>query len=418
MSNSDRDVPSETTISDRLRDVVIAIHKSGKTDDLTVKRVRARVEKELGLDEGFFKTDSSWKGKSQAAIVEAVEKYCSDEPTPKQTPKKAAAKPKPKPAEKKTKATGDSARGVKRKAAAPAKKPKKRRKASSDEESEAELSEPPAEPSDVESELPTKPIRRGKKIVAEDSDEDDGAPTATKRATKPVVADESDDESESPANKTETVPPPGKTGDMSESELSELIDESPAKKPRKKKESAAKAKKEKAPAKPKATATKSKATDGPDEAEIKRLQGWLVKCGIRKVWSRDPELSACDTSKDKIRVLKNMLKDVGMDGKYSNEKAATIKEKREFAKDLAAIQEGELAWGKTTEVTTTGRPSRRAAARPVPQQKVILSDDSDEGGDKDDKESSDDDDDDDDDVQGDSEDDDDKDDDSAADDSD
>jgi hypothetical protein len=101
-------------------------------------------------------------------------------------------------------------------------------------------------------------------------------------------------------------------------------------------------------------------------------------------------------------VLKGWLKDVGMDGKYSVEKAAKIKEQREFAKDLEAIKEGEAAWGKTSEVTATGRPSRRAAAKPVPQQKVVLEDDSEEeGGDDND----DDDNDDDDDVQADSEDD-------------
>ena len=72
MSDSEADRPSEATIANRLRDIVIAIHKSGKTDDLTVKRVRARAEKELGLDDGFFKTDSAWKEKSQKTIVDAV----------------------------------------------------------------------------------------------------------------------------------------------------------------------------------------------------------------------------------------------------------------------------------------------------------------------------------------------------------
>ena len=72
MSDSEGGLPSETAIYSKLRDVVVAIHKSGNTDDLTVKRVRARTEKELGLDEGFFKTHSSWKQKSQDAIVEAV----------------------------------------------------------------------------------------------------------------------------------------------------------------------------------------------------------------------------------------------------------------------------------------------------------------------------------------------------------
>jgi hypothetical protein len=72
MSDSEADRPSEAAISTRLRDIVISIHKSGKSDDLTVKRVRARAEKELGLDEGFFKTDSTWKHKSQKVIVDAV----------------------------------------------------------------------------------------------------------------------------------------------------------------------------------------------------------------------------------------------------------------------------------------------------------------------------------------------------------
>lgn len=270
---------------------------------------------------------------------------------------------------------------MKRKAAAPAKKAKKRAKTES-EESEAELSEPPAEISDAESEPPKKPVRRTNKTVAGDSDEEDEAP---KPISKPSAAVE-DDQSKAPEAK----------GDISDSDLSSVIDEAPTKR---KKAPAAKGKKEKAPAKPKA-APKAKPEDDPDTAEVKRLQGWLVKCGIRKVWARDPELSKCDTPKEKIRVLKGWLKDVGMDGKYSTEKAAKIKEQREFAKDLEAIKEGELAWGKANEVTATGRPSRRAAAKPVPQQKVVLEDDSEEeaedGGDDDDE---------DDDVQVDSEDD-------------
>jgi hypothetical protein len=72
MSDSERDRPSEAAISGKLRDIVIAIHKSGNAQDLTVKRVRARAEKELGLDEGFFKSDATWKQKSQTEIVDAV----------------------------------------------------------------------------------------------------------------------------------------------------------------------------------------------------------------------------------------------------------------------------------------------------------------------------------------------------------
>lgn len=73
MSDSDTgNLPSEATISRALRDTVIAIHKSGNTDDLTVKRVRTRAEEQLGLPAGFLKTDTSWKRKSHNLIHEAV----------------------------------------------------------------------------------------------------------------------------------------------------------------------------------------------------------------------------------------------------------------------------------------------------------------------------------------------------------
>ena len=298
-----------------------------------------------------------------ACLTVLQEKFCHDEPSPEPSPKKVAPKPKAKPATKKTKAATESARGVKRKAAAPTKKPKKRAKTES-EESEAELSDPLAEISDIESEPPKKLVRRGKKVVAEESDEEE------EEASKPSAAVE--DESDAGTAPAKAQDP---KGDISDSELSSVIDEEPVKK--KKKAPATKVPKGKAPAKPKAT---PKAADDPGTAEVKRLQGWLVKCGIRKAWSRDPQLSACSTSKEKIRVLKDMLKDAGMAGKYSDERAAKIKEEREFAKDLEAIQEGEAAWGKTNEVTATGRPSRRAAAKPIPMQKVVLEDDSEEEG--------------------------------------
>lgn len=254
--------------------------------------------------------------------------------------------------------------------------------------------------------------------MAEDSDDEATPEKPAKKAQKPAVEDSEDEPAATPVKKPATTPPPETKGDVSESEMSSLIDESPKKKSRQKKEPTTKAKKVAKPAAPKAKAAKPKANEDPDTAEIKRLQGWLVKCGIRKVWSKDPELSKCDTDKEKINVLKGMLKDVGMDGKYSVEKAAKIKEAREFAKDLAAIQEAEAHWGTAGE-TAGGRPKRRAAAAAAatkPQQPLVFSDDDEDedGGDQDDKESSDDDDEDDDDVKGDSEEEDDNDDDKAG----
>jgi hypothetical protein len=292
----------------------------------------------------------------------------------------------------------ESKQGPKRKAVVPKKQPQKRRKTAS---SEDELSD---ELSDAESEPAKKPARRTKKVVDEDSDEEDEAPKTSTRKAKTVIEDEDDSDAEPavpPAKKAKT-PPLARKDDVSESEMSSLLDESPAKNKRQKKAPAAK---KKEPTKPKPKAA-PKAADDPDTAEIKRLQSWLVKCGIRKVWSK--ELAKFDTSKDKIRHLKGMLSDAGMDGRFSDEKAAKIKEKREFEKDLEAIKEGEASWG--TAEDTGGRPRRRAAARPVTVQKIEFSDDEEESeenkGDGDESSEDDQDDEDDDDGKGASEDDD------------
>ncbi|KAH6644094.1 hypothetical protein C7974DRAFT_419639 [Boeremia exigua] len=361
---SDTEQPSEAAVLEKLKDIVISLHKAGNADELTVKRVRTRAEEALGLPAGLLKS-SDWKQRSQDAIIGAVDKYCGDEPEPEPVKSKPAPKvSKPKAPAKKPEPKAGDKQGAKRKAAAPKKQPQKRRKTTS---SEDELSE---ELSEAESEPATKPARRAKNVV-EDSGEEETTPKKPSKRAKPVVEDEDDSDAEpvtTPAKKKTSVP--ADKGDVSESELSSLLDDSPAKNKRQKKAPAAK---KKEPAKPRAKAA-SKATDDPDQAEIKRLQSWLVKCGIRKVWSK--ELAKCDTPKDKIRHLKGLLSDVGMEGRFSDEKAAAIKEKREFAKDLEAIQQGEASWGTTED--TGGRPRRRAAARPVPVQKIEFSDDDEE----------------------------------------
>lgn len=65
-------LPPDATISSTLRDTVITIHKSGNTDDLTVKRVRARAEEKLGLPDNFLKESKDWKQRSHDIIHEAV----------------------------------------------------------------------------------------------------------------------------------------------------------------------------------------------------------------------------------------------------------------------------------------------------------------------------------------------------------
>jgi len=72
-------------------------------------------------------------------------------------------------------------------------------------------------------------------------------------------------------------------------------------------------------------------------------------------------LAQYDTPKAKISHLKELLRDVGMDGRYTLEKAQKIKAQRELAAELDAVQEGAKNWGNGSD--DGRRPRRRAAAR-------------------------------------------------------
>ena len=151
-----------------------------------------------------------------------------------------------------------------------------------------------------------------------------------------------------------------KEADASDDEMSEVLDEAPKAKGRKRRSDSGKPR-----AKKTETTNRKKSSEqstDPNADEIKRLQGWLIKCGIRKMWHR--ELAPYDDSKAKIGHLKKLLADAGMTGRYSIEKANQIKEERELRADLEAVQEGAKAWGKAEsegEDEASSRPKRRLA---------------------------------------------------------
>ncbi|KAI1148371.1 hypothetical protein F4825DRAFT_434360 [Nemania diffusa] len=151
-------------------------------------------------------------------------------------------------------------------------------------------------------------------------------------------------EEDTKLEKNETKP----TVEDSDSSLSSVLDEPP---PRKRKGKDAKG----AP-KPKQSAPKESTGD---DAEIKKLQGHLVKCGVRKIWGIELKKFGTD-SKAKIRHLRDMLRDVGMDGRFSEAKAREIKERRELMGELEAVNEMNELWGLEGR---SGRPSRSKVVR-------------------------------------------------------
>lgn len=140
--------------------------------------------------------------------------------------------------------------------------------------------------------------------------------------------------------------------------MSVLIDEKPKRKSKSRNSGSRKSSTKKS--------ANSKTTKGieqpadPDAEEIKRLQGWLIKCGIRKMWHR--ELAPYDTAKLKIHHLKEMLSNAGMTGRFSIEKAAQIRDERELKAELEEVQEGDKHWGKVeSEEEQASKPRRRLA---------------------------------------------------------
>lgn len=227
---------------------------------------------------------------------------------------------------------------------------KKRRKVDSDVEPEEEVS--------VSAEEEAKKTKKPSKSTA-----------------KPAKSQEqARDESENEVSQKPLDEEAGDKGVQSESEMSVVLDEEPKPKPKKRQKSG-----QAAPKAPKSkTAPKGGGDIDPDQAEIKRLQGWLIKCGIRKMWHR--ELAPYETPKAKIKHLKKMLEDAGMKGRYSAEKARQIREERELQADLEAVKEGASKWGASDVVDGSNSEQEKPRRRLVKgrQSLAFLSDDGEE----------------------------------------
>ncbi|KAI7233940.1 hypothetical protein KC330_g5077 [Hortaea werneckii] len=352
-----RNVPDEASIEQCLRRTVRDAIKS--EEEVTVNSTRIRVEEQLGLGAGFFKGSDEWKQRSKEVINAAVE-----EPDSPIASKKTGTKPKPQ-------------RGSKRKSEDAEDEPRKgrgqkRTKKSVTPASDAEESEP-GEDEERPSVKP-KPDPRSKNASKGDKEEQSKS-DETNDLSEPPEENSPDRDASPTAN--------GKPAEADdESEMSEVFDEPPAKKKRQKKSTSPSESKPKATKKSTAKpAAKSGKELTADEEEIKRLQGQLLKCGIRKVWGK--ELKKFETDKAKIEHLKSMLEDVGMTGRFSAEKAKQIKEQRELAAELESAKEFNETWGSKKE----GEESEEEGEAPArsrglkPKGLVDFGDSGDEGSD-------------------------------------
>lgn len=197
--------------------------------------------------------------------------------------------------------------------------------------------------------------------MAEDTSDDDGV-----ESDMSVVLDEAPKTKKSaqkPKAQAKVIAKDNAPDDVgSESDMSVLLDEAP--KPKKKK--AANGKAAKAPA--------EKKEPSAHEKDIKVLKEQLKKCGVTKVWQFEFKKVEADTDLKKINHLKKWLKDVGIEGRFSEAKAEEIKVKRELAADLESI--GAVAVEEPRK--------RRSAAQAEQKLRPVVSDDDEDEDEEDD----------------------------------
>ncbi|KAI9801641.1 MAG: hypothetical protein M1833_002323 [Piccolia ochrophora] len=372
MTDSDQEsIPSDSVLTNALQQAVGRVFDSGQLDNLTVKRVRATVESTLHLPTDYFKNRSIWKDRSKDVILEEVDRQHSLKEQDPQPPSDASpqqigrSKSMKKEEPEATKSKVRQQPGPSSEISAKTKKRKREPSVQAPTDSSSlsshvsELNTSASEEDDNVSPA-SKRKRKQQKVLTVKSAEINGV---SRSGDTTVKAD------------TKTKPKDDEKVLSSDSEMSVVLDEAPApKKPARKSQSRAKSKPS---SKAKPSKAKSEADIDPQEAEIKRLQTWLLKCGIRRLWHK--ELASYPTSRAKIAHLKQMLKDAGMDGRFSVEKAREIKEERELQAEVMAVQDSAKRWGQEDdEESGDGRKPRRRLARGLKDLDILGDEDGEE----------------------------------------
>ncbi|KAK3313171.1 hypothetical protein B0H66DRAFT_387551 [Apodospora peruviana] len=388
---------SDKALEAELAETVRRIYNGPEKDQLTVNYARQAVEEKLKLKEGFLK-EGDWKAKSKQIIhdvlseIENAAPESSQIPLPPTPPVKTKPKPKTKPkngaAVQKKRAKKEATPEIESESELrelseenevsekPAKKRasteriQKKRKAISDddEEEDDDDADQDSDLSVVDSEV-DKPPRKKSKIVAP---KPKTKPKPKPKAKAPKAATPEPDKSDSESLLSELTEKESDDDLMAEedkkeipaksdSEMSVVYDEPPKRKKQQSKEPKSKeASKTKGSRKAKSTAKAAGPDLSADETQIKQLQGYLLRCGIRKIWAFELKKYG-DDNKAKIKHLKDMLGEIGMTGRFSEAKAREIKERRELEADLDAVKQGERSWG----LGGGGRLSRRRSGKPM-----------------------------------------------------
>ncbi|ORY94053.1 hypothetical protein BCR43DRAFT_353774 [Syncephalastrum racemosum] len=262
------------------------VHK-GNLEELTPSKVRRALEKQFNLEDKAL-DEKPWKKVVSSLIDDAL------------------ANPKP------TASVKEETKGS---------------------ESDTEMKQDNEEESEAEEEEDLQPRRRGKttkksKRSPQSKQIKEESPPAVK--TSDTVPDDEDDDQEEEKNEkkeddidTKRSASPGSTAEEEEDEDEDEELEEEQKASPKKKAKTAPASKEK------------KTTSSKSEDTIQRLKGFINKCGVRKIWSK--ELKDCKTSKQQIDKLKSILESLGVHGRPTLQKCKEAKAELELKREIESL---------------------------------------------------------------------------------
>lgn len=69
-------IPPDEAVDNALRNAVTNTFRTGKLEELTVRRMRSAAEGALGLQEGFLRGNAVWKKRSDRVVKGEVEVVC------------------------------------------------------------------------------------------------------------------------------------------------------------------------------------------------------------------------------------------------------------------------------------------------------------------------------------------------------
>ncbi|KAF8916095.1 hypothetical protein CPB85DRAFT_1559840 [Mucidula mucida] len=159
-------------------------------------------------------------------------------------------------------------------------------------------------------------------------------------------------ELDSPSGARKPTPESASPADDDDSAL-EVENQPPPRKRRKSKSD------DKAPAKSSAKPKRAKKTESKDDATIKKLKSYVAACGVRKQWGKIFE--DVESTSRQISIIKGILKDLGMDGRMSLDQAKRIREQRELADELEAVQSFEQSALVRGSRSRRGQPDSKPA---------------------------------------------------------